>query len=309
MRITNSAMTKNYLFDLQNNLQKMDNINTKLNTGKMVNRVSDDPHKAVKILSLNSEIKNVEKYNYNIDETVGWMNNTDAALNELGTTVSDIKALITKAGNGAYGPDELKALSTEMNEKMKELGEVLNTTHGGKFIFGGDVTDEKPAKVVQNPDGTVSLTLNNSSSGNLNASISDGIVLDYNVSAVELVGSDEKSLKNLNSISEIFNKMGKGTETDEDKNKLMGDLMKGVDTFFNHALNNRTEMGARVNTAECVKNSNEENILNMKSILSLDQDVDYSKTYIEWKSAELIYTASVQVGAKLSVPTILDYLR
>ena len=47
----------------------------------------------------------------------------------------------------------------------------------------------------------------------------------------------------------------------------------------------------------------------MKSILTQDQDTDVVEKFIELKSAEMIYQASIQVGAKLIQPTILDYIR
>lgn len=39
------------------------------------------------------------------------------------------------------------------------------------------------------------------------------------------------------------------------------------------------------------------------------QDTDVVEKFIELKSAEMIYQASIQVGAKLIQPTILDYIR
>ncbi|MEG2460897.1 MAG: flagellar hook-associated protein 3, partial [Clostridia bacterium] len=65
----------------------------------------------------------------------------------------------------------------------------------------------------------------------------------------------------------------------------------------------------RVNTAEKIKDFNDENILNMKGVLSLEQDVNHVNKFIELKSAEMIYNASIQVGAKLIQPSIMDYLR
>ena len=58
-----------------------------------------------------------------------------------------------------------------------------------------------------------------------------------------------------------------------------------------------------------IKEFNDENIVNLKSILSQDQDTDVVEKFIELKSAEMIYQASIQVGAKLIQPTILDYMR
>lgn len=57
------------------------------------------------------------------------------------------------------------------------------------------------------------------------------------------------------------------------------------------------------------KNTNEENKIEMKGVLSNIQDVDVADAFIKYKSAEMVYTASLQVTAKIFNNTILDYLR
>lgn len=314
MRITNSSIIRNHTYDLQQGLQRVDSLNRQLDTGKQINRVSDDPHKAIKIMNLNSEIKYTEKYNSNIDETVGWMNNTDASLNEVGNALSDIKTSLLKVGNGTYSDEELKGIQADINEKLKELGETLNTTHGGRNMFSGTSVDEKPV-IVNEKDGVVTLSLNpkiddKSFSANLKANISDGINLDYNVSAKELFENDGKDyLDTLNDVSKLMNKVANGENVEENKKELLGNVKNEVDELFNHNLDTRTKFGVRVNTAEKIKDLNNENILDMKGVLSLNQDVDYVNKFIELKSAQMVYNASVQVGAKLIQPTLLDYLR
>ncbi len=310
MRITNSSMVRNHMYDTQQNLSRMNKISEQLNTGKQINRISDDPHKAVKIMNLNNEIKYAEKYNYNIDETVGWMNNADSSLEEIGRVLSDIKESILKVGNGTYSDNELKAIHVEMNEKIKELGETLNTSHGGRYMFGGTNVDEPPI-IIEEKDGVVTLKLNsNTNAEDLKADISDGITIDYNVSAQEIFNKDGNSFLDLiNNLSSTMNDIANGNNIDSNKEQLLGDLKSGVGEFFNHTLDHRTSLGVRVSTAEKIKELNNENILNMKGVLSLDQDVDHVNKFIELKSAELIYQASINVGSKLIQPTIMDYLR
>lgn len=316
MRVTNSSMMANQMYDNQQNLQRMNKLNEQINTSKLVNRVSDDPHKAVKIMRLNNEIKYTEKYNYNIDETVGWMNNTDSSLEELGTILGDVKEAILKIGNGTYSENEFKAIHAEVNEKIKELGEIFNTTHGGRYMFGGSNVDEAPMAVDLTGDFP-KLSIKNGNKDNLNADISDGTSIDYNISAKEVFskdgkGNDTEFIDLINSISETVNKIANEkdeTAVEAHKKDLMGNLKDGLDNFFNRSVDTRTTFGVRVNTAEKLKKFNDENILNMKGVLSLDQDVDHVEKFIELKSAELIYQASIQVSSKLIQPTILDYLR
>ncbi|GAA0091803.1 flagellar hook-associated protein FlgL [Paraclostridium bifermentans] len=310
MRITNSSMIRNHMYDVQQGLQRVDTLNRQLDSGKLINRVSDDPHKAIKIMNLNNEIKYAEKHNQNVDEVVGWMNNTDANLEEFGTLLGDIKNSILKVGNGTYSDEEMKAIQAEMNEKIKALGETLNTTHGGRYMFGGTSVDEPPV-LIEEKDGVVSLKLNpNINDEDLKAEISDGINLDYNVSASEIFNKDGKNyLDSINDLSKLMNDIANGVDVEENKKELLGNVKQDVDNFFNHTVDTRTKFGVKVNTAEKIKDLNDENILNMKGVLSLEQDVNYVDKFIELKSAEMIYNASVQVGTKLIQPSILDYLR
>ncbi|MGL6104491.1 flagellin N-terminal helical domain-containing protein [Romboutsia sp.] len=318
MRITNTSMIRNHMYDTQENLTRMSKINEQIASSKMINRVSDDPHKAIKIMNLNNEIKYTEKYNYNIDETVGWMNNTDSSLEQVGGVLNDIKESILKVGNGTYSENEMKAIQAEMNEKIKELGESLNTSHGGRYMFGGTNVDEPPV-IIEEKDGIVTLSLNpKSNSQDLKADISDGITVDYNTSADEIFNvkrdkdgniTDGGFLNDINNISKRMNDIASGKDVENNKKELLGTTKENLDKFFNHSVDTRTSFGVRVSTAEKVKELNDENILNMKGVLSLDQDVDQVQKFIELKSAEMIYQASIQVGTKLIQPTIMDYLR
>lgn len=315
MRITNTSMIKNHMYDTQENLTRMSKINEQINSSKMVNRVSDDPHKAIRIMNLNNEIRYTEKYNYNIDETVGWMDTTDGSLDHLGNMLGDIKDDILKVG-GVYSDEEFKAIQAEINEKIKEIADVMNTTYGGKYMFGGTNVDEPPI-TMEDKNGVITLKINpNSNIGDLRADISDGINIDYNLSVGEIFNGKDNNgtsidfLEEINNVSKLMDKVVNGTDDEKSKAKkeLSGTTKDNIDNLYNHALDERTSLGVRVNTAEKVKGLNEENILNMKGVLSLDQDVNQVEKFIELKSAELVYQASIKVGTTLMQPTILDYL-
>ena len=324
MRITNASMVRSHLYDTQNNLTNMSKINQQISTGKVINTVSDDPHKAIKIMNINNEIKYTEKYNYNIDESVGWMNTTDGALDNVGNLLGEIKETILKVGNGTYSQNEMKSLNEDMNEKIKQLADTLNSTHGGKYLFGGSSVDYAPITVIENPNGTVKLEFSKDKNGqtipntdDLKADISSGINIDYNISVGEILnikdgnGNTVNLLDEINNLSTLMNDIANGDEQTAAKAKetLLNDTKGKIDTLFDHVVNERTSLGVRVSTAEKIKELNDEDILNIQDVLSKTQDTDVVEKFIELKSAEMIYQASIQVGAKLIQPTILDYIR
>ena len=317
MRITNASMVRSHLYDTQNNLTNMSKINQQISTGKVINTVSDDPHKAIKIMNINNEIKYTEKYNYNIDESVGWMNTTDGALDNVGNLLGEIKETILKVGNGTYSQNEMKSLNEDMNEKIKQLADTLNSTHGGKYLFGGSSVDDAPITVIENPDGTVKLEFSKDKNGqtipntdDLKADISSGINIDYNISVGEILnikdgnGNTVNLLDEINNLSTLMNDIANGDEQTAAKAKetLLNDTKGKIDTLFDHVVNERTSLGVRVSTAEKIKELNDEDILNIQDVLSKTQDTDVVEKFIELKSAEMIYQASIQVGAKLIQP-------
>ncbi|WP_195986949.1 flagellar hook-associated protein 3 [Clostridium sp. D53t1_180928_C8] len=304
MRVTNGNMMSSYLRDVQTNLQSMDKLNTQLNTGKQVNKISDNPLKAIKIMNLNNELVDIEKYNYNIDEITGWLDMTDSSLDNIGTLTSEIKTLLTSI-SGAYGKDEIKAIQTEVNEKIKQVGKTFNTTYAGKHIFGGVITDEAPIKITTYKNGSVSLSLKdedvNRLNANLSTSVSSGINIDYNLNL--------NKASNGGSAFEMFNKLSNALNTEELDIEVINDLSGRLDSYLSDVLNNRSIVGAKTNTIQSIKDSNDENLLEIKGILSNIQDVDFATKYIELKEAEMIYTASLKVSSKLFNSSILDYLR
>lgn len=324
MRITNASMVRSHLYDTQNNLTNMSKINQQISTGKVINTVSDDPHKAIKIMNMNNEIKYNEKYNSNIDETVGWMNTTDSALESVGNLLGELKDSIIKVGNGTYSQNDMKSLNADINEKIKQLADTLNSTYGGKYLFGGTNVDDAPIKVIENPDGSVKLEFSTDKNGqvlpntdDLKADISSGVSIDYNVSVGELFNiTDENGntinlLDEINNLSTLINKAANGNEQEfaKAKEEILNNTQDKIDKLFDHVVNERTSLGVRVSTAEKIKELNDEDILNIQDVLSKTQDTDVVEKFIELKSAEMIYQASIQVGAKLIQPTILDYMR
>ena len=308
MRVTNGNMMNSYLRDIQSNLQSVDKLNTQMNTASQINKVSDDPLKAVKIMNLNNEIADVEKYNYNADEITGWLDMTDSALDSIGNLTSEIKALLTSI-SGTYGKDEIKAVSTEVNEKIKQIGEAFNTTYAGKYIFGGSITDEPPVKVTTDKYGNVNLSINNSDkdgiNANLSAAVSNGIKVDYNLNINQITSS---SAEDINSTFSMFEKLSEALNVEEVDMEVIGDLSKELDSYLSDILNNRSIVGARTNTVQAIKDANDENVLEMKGVLSNIQDVDVAEKYIELQEAQLVYTASLQISTKLFNTTILDYI-
>ena len=301
MRITNANSANSYMRALQSNLQRMDKVNRELTTQSIINKVSDDPYKAIRVMDLKNEISNVEKLNSNDDELLGWTEHTDSALDSIGSITSEIKTLLTSVTD-IQSETEIQAINKEIMEKTKQIAELFNTTYAGQNIFAGSNTSEKSVEITTNPDGTISIGKTaNANNDTLKSEISPGITIDYNTTVDEVTKNGEL-FDTLNEVISSINTMP------VDMSKIQ-ELQGKLDSAITGILDARSTAGAKMNSIENMKNNNITNIEKMTETLSSIRDTDISEKSIELKSAELAYMASLQVGTKLMQNTILDYIR
>lgn len=328
MRVTNKMMTDSYLRDMNNNLNRISKINTQMATGKIINRVSDDPIKSAKSMSLTSSITANTQYKQNITDTINYLNTVDEALYQANNCVGRIRDLMISSGNAAYGSSEYNAVNEEISERVKELSQILNTSFEGKYIFGGTKTGSKPVSYTDE-DGIISLTfadkdgnkigldasdatelkvLDNISS-ELSVEISQGVSIDYNVNAMEVLkftNSKGEVVNSLEVLTDIQNNLKIGSE--ESRSNVLHDNLNAIDQLRENISTLRSSVGAKQQRMESAQSKNEDESANMTEILSSVEDTDYTEKSIEYYMAQTTYTAALQVSARVLPKTLLDYL-
>lgn len=189
-RITNSMLVKNYMTNTNRNLNNMQTLQNQLSSGKSINRPSDNPYKASRSMQLYTEIDANKQYNENIKDVSNWLDTTDTALDQMNNVLSRMRELMVTAGNGAYGPDEKKAIQDEVKELQNQICQIMNTNFDGAYIFGGTKSTSKPVMIDEN--GQIAYCDKN---GNAVYKTDDGIKINLKDS---ISSTDGK--KNINSI-------------------------------------------------------------------------------------------------------------
>lgn len=323
MRVTNSMLSKSFLRDLNRNQNNLKKINNQLLSRKEISRPSDNPYKAARSMQLSSDIKAAIQYNENIKDTTNWLDTTDTALQQLEKSFQRIRVLMVSGGNAAYGSDEKKAIKDEINEKVNEIAQILNTNFDGKYIFGGTKVNSKPVAVqadgttgnnklyYSSSDGTIIADPSTSNEMEMLASgliveISQGVTMKYNVSSTEILefGEGANKVNVMNLLTDITNSLDS-----EDSSEVTGNLLSQMDSTISNLLKIMSEVGAKQNRMEAAATQNEDQILNLKDVLSKTEDIDFAEKTIEATVAQTVYMASLQVSARIIQPTLLDFLR
>ena len=332
MRVTNKMLSNNFLRDMRTNLNNMNTLQGQMTSGKQIRNASDDPFKASRIMQMHSDIDTNKQYNNNISDSINWLDTTDTALGQVGDVVGRIQELLVSAGNGAYSSNERTAIKDEINQKIGEASQILNTSFDGKYIFGGTRGTSKPVDVVTkdasgNPQNT-KLIYSNANGGELDLSnlsdstnpdtiqynqinssvkveVSQGVSMEYNVTASQVINYGTGATDNL---MELFKNITDHLDANDSKSLITGDLT-GIKAAMTNVLKVRSEVGSKQNRMESAQSRNVDDNFNMTEILSRTEDIDITEKTMEYATMQTIYTASLQTSAKVLQPSLLDYLR
>ena len=178
---------------------------------------------------------------------------------------------------------------------------------GEKVIKINSVEYKIPDIEINDITSKADVTLNQIGS-DLKVEISQGVFIDYNKSAIDILEYKDKkgdSHNVMDILNDIITNLGPGG----DQSKLTGECIEQVDAIIGNLLQSRSEVGAMTNRMESAESKNEDENLNMTDILSKTEDIDYAEKMMEYSVMQTIYMASLQTSAKILPTTILDYIR
>lgn len=340
MRVTNKMLSNSFLTDLSTNLQNMQKLQKQMTSGKEISKPSDDPAKVARAMQLTTDINANKQYNENISNTTNWLDTTDTALGQAGNVLQKIRELLVSSGNAAYGSSERQSIKDELNQRVDELTQILNTNYDGKYIFGGTRGTTKPVATAANgsnnnigynidpadPAYAIELAKINKK---MNVEVSQGVTMDYNVTAGDMlqfnnekgVGCDLSELLkavvnhldgNLNTSTNTnasINAKYTDAPTDNTTSLLTGKDLQDVTDAINNILKVRAQVGAKQNRMDSAKSKNEDETNNMTTILSKTEDIDITQKTMEYATMQTVYMASLQTSARVIQPSLLDYLK
>lgn len=144
MRITNNMMFDSSIRNLNNNLQRLSDAQTKYSTQSKIQVPSDDPVIATRAIKYRDYVADVEQYQKNTSDATSWMQVTDDALQGVADYMTRLKELVVNGANDTNSTASKAAIADEIKEIKKGLIDTMNTSYAGRYVFAGYNTDEPP---------------------------------------------------------------------------------------------------------------------------------------------------------------------
>ncbi len=155
MRVTNSMLVKDMLWNSNNNLVQMAKRQNEMSTGKVITRPSDDPVGITQVLKYKTDIRESQQYSKNITDALGWLEVSESSVTNIKDILQRVRELTVQAANGTNTAEDTQKIMTEVEEMTKEIIVAGNATSAGRYLFTGLETNKK----LFNPDGTFNIDM------------------------------------------------------------------------------------------------------------------------------------------------------
>jgi flagellar hook-associated protein 3 FlgL len=123
-------------------------------SGNRVNRGSDSPSDAYRILGLNSQERSLQSYKENVAELIGNLEISSTIIADMSTELASTLTLLTQIVGGVHDSDGQKRIADKLDNSLEQLVSLANTKHASQYLFGGNDTSAAPY-AVQREGGTI----------------------------------------------------------------------------------------------------------------------------------------------------------
>lgn len=325
MRVTNQGLLNSILLGLQRNITQLEDHQSRIASGKRVLQPSDDPAATVKILDLRSAMVEANQYKANCEDGSDWLEQTDNTITLMETAIQRVREIAVSASTDTNSVSAYQALASELKQIVDGLADLGNTKVGDLYIFSGEAVNTKP--VVQEADpvtGQMHFVYKGATGGqaSLVRQIAPGVDLSINVTAEDLLFGASGLLPSLEKLTDALTVLGSDTSTDAERQAALA-VVKGDPTASppapgaleligqaeNEVLRLHTDVGARVKRLEAAIARNDAMIDGLTKLVSKQEDLDVPKAILELATIDSSYKLSLQMGARIVQPTLLDFLR
>ncbi|MFZ5975297.1 MAG: flagellar hook-associated protein FlgL [Bacillota bacterium] len=310
MRITSSIIMNTFMNNLNNNMSNLNKLQAQSSSNRRIVHISDDPVGLLTALQVRDRISDIEQYSRNIDEANLWLSQAENSMMEINSIITSSYELVLQASSSAISANDKQAIAAQIGQMRDQVLNASNSKMNSKYIFGGYNTVNAPFAVnggilyyngidMVNGD-PVALAAQENQQMEFEIA-SGGLRMNVSYTGVELLGTGQDNLY------DILNRLYNALEADApvaDISDFAGILQDKQEEMLGMI----SDIGARYNRLDMLKTRYEDDTLNYTKIKSQIEDVDQAEVIMNYKMAESVYQASLNAGANIIQPTLLDFL-
>ncbi len=301
MRVTTQMSVDTLVSNLDRSFERITKFQNSLSSGTRLNSLSDDPAAVERSLSLRTELRSFEQFRKNIDDGVGWLQLSEATLNEMEGLFVEAGGLAVQGASDTYNTQQRRAIADQVDQFLEHSLNLSEARYRGRYIFGGTQTSDPPYKAERDANGSiVALKAQVDTGGSIEREVSDGIVMQVNTPGKDLFEGDNNAFGVLVELRDALRA--------DDTRKVQASLTSLAKVRENIS-SSRGLVGARVNRMEITRNLLDRMSAEMTAVLSADEDTDLADTIVNLRQEQDVFQAALSSGNTAVPQSLIDFLR
>lgn len=123
---------------------KYNDLIEQISSQKQINKPSDDPIGMSRILDLRKTKSSIEQYQRNIDNSKGWLTETESKLTSVNDLLVQARELATAQASGTATAETRQIAASSLEQILDEILSLSNSQYNGRYLFAGSSTDAAP---------------------------------------------------------------------------------------------------------------------------------------------------------------------
>ena len=187
MRVTSGMAVGTLTSNLGRSYERIARFQNELSSGTRINKLSDDPAGVERSLALRSELRNIEQFQKNIGDGVGWLELSEATLNELEVLFVEARGLAVQGATSTYNASQRNAIADQVDQFLEHAVSLSESRYRGRYIFSGTQTGGAPYTPARDQNGNVlNIGPSGDATGSIEREVIDGIIMQVNIPGSEV---------------------------------------------------------------------------------------------------------------------------
>jgi len=301
MRVTQKMIMRNHSNLLSKNLKGASKAMAQASSGKLYEKISDNPIDISRALSIRTKMGANEVYEKNIERAMSETDNAELAVLDINSSIQRIREVLSSAKSSG-SVDTMEAAKVEVVQLAETLVDNLNVSFNGKHLFAGTLTKNKPFSIVSDGSGNPTI-VNSGNDESMDVEIADGVHVSKNIKPSSLFSYDGGT----NTLSTTINKIVSDLSNSDNSN--LNTYMEELSQHETNVLTSLSKLGATSKRYEDMLETHANFNFNLQDRLSNLEDADVDKAYIEYTQYQMAYEVSISAIQKLGQLSLLKILR
>ena len=347
MRIADKMQFDQVKGNVAKNRSQMSELQNQAATQKRVNKPSDDPLAASRVMSTRADLQSNRQFTKNLSYAKSFLETTDSSLGEVTELLTRAKELtIAQANDASSNEDTRRTVAAEVQQLRNSIINIGNRKIADRFVFGGFRTQAPPFDARGNykgDEGEMNVHADKEAYIPMNVPGSRvflGIGIDAQGAAkgnpTQARSVDQLAAQNedepILGAPELTNDLPTSIDDQDERGMPLGvdifrtlqdleislrtndkggvqDTLERLDAGISQVVTTRSQVGARASSVDALTETMAKAKVQDQSQISSLEDADVFETVSDINKTQSTLQATLQTSGKLVQQSLMDFLR